>query len=238
MYAHFKEDQPVMSQPSFIDKFSQQFSLEPSRTALLIIDMQNATGNREMGLGKLLAEQGNIESAQYRFDRIENLLIPNIQRLIAGFRDAGAHIIWITYGANAADASDAPRHIAPIIKATNNIAGRPEHEIVDALKPGTGDLVLNKTTQGAFRSTALDSSLRALGVDTVVSTGVSTNNCVAMTSMEACDLQYRVVVTSDATGTDSDEMQEATLTMLRRLWARVLTTDEVLTEISPGGRSP
>ena len=91
MYAHFKEDQPVMSQPSFIDKFSQQFSLEPSRTALLIIDMQNATGNREMGLGKLLAEQGNSESAQYRFDRIENLLIPNIQRLIAGFRDAGAH---------------------------------------------------------------------------------------------------------------------------------------------------
>ena len=61
-----------------------------------------------MGLGKLLAEQGSIESAQYRFDRIENLLIPNIQRLIAGFRDAGAHIIWITYGANAADASDAP----------------------------------------------------------------------------------------------------------------------------------
>ena len=238
MYAHFKEDQPVMSQPSFIDKFSQQFSLEPSRTALLIIDMQNATGNRKMGLGKWLAEQGNIESAEYRFDRIENLLIPNIRRLIAAFRDAGANIIWITYGANAADASDAPRHIAPIIKATNNIAGQPEHEIVDALKPGIGDLVLNKTTQGAFRSTALDSSLRALGVDTVVSTGVSTNNCVAMTSMEACDLQYRVVVTSDATGTDSDEMQEATLTMLRRLWARVLTTDEVLNEISPEERSP
>ena len=84
MTAHFKEEQPVMSQPSFIDKFSQEFSLEPSRTALLIIDMQNATGNREMGLGKLLAEQGNIESAQYRFDRIENLLIPNTQRLIAG----------------------------------------------------------------------------------------------------------------------------------------------------------
>ena len=47
-----------MSQPSFIDNFSQQFSLEPVRTALLVIDMQNATGNRNMGLGKLLAEQG------------------------------------------------------------------------------------------------------------------------------------------------------------------------------------
>ena len=114
-----------MTQPSFIDNFSQQFSLEPSRTALLVIDMQNATGNRNMGLGKLLAEQGKIESAQYRFDRIDNLLIPNIQKLIAGFREAGAHVIWITYGANAADASDASHHIAPIIKATNNIAGQP-----------------------------------------------------------------------------------------------------------------
>jgi nicotinamidase-related amidase len=53
--------------------------------------------------------------------------------------------------------------------------------------------------------------------------------------MEACDLQYRVVVTSDATGTDSEEMQEATLTMLKRLWSRVLTTDEVLSELTAGG---
>jgi len=54
--------------------------------------------------------------------------------------------------------------------------------------------------------------------------------------MEACDLQYRVVVASDGTGTDSDEMQEATLTMLRRLWARVLSTDEILTELQAGGQ--
>ena len=154
MYEHFKESDLTMSQPSFIDTFSQQFSLVPEQTALLVIDMQNATGNREMGLGKLLAEQGNIASAQYRFDRIDQLLIPNIQKLIKGFRAAGAHVIWITYGANAADASDAPPHIAPIIKATNNIAGQPEHEIVDALKPGPGDLVLNKTTQGCLLYTS------------------------------------------------------------------------------------
>ena len=63
-------------------------------------------------------------------------------------------------------------------------------------------------------------------------TGVSTNNCVAMTAMEACELQYRVVVVSDGTGTDSDAMQESTLTMLRRLWARVLSTDELLDALS------
>ena len=227
-----------MSTPSFVDAFSQQFTLDPAHTALLIIDMQNATGNRHMGLGELLAEQGNSASAEYRFDRIEQLLIPNIQKLIEGFRAVGASIIWITYGANARDASDAPPYIAPIIKATTNIAGQPEHEVVDALKPGPDDLVLNKTTQGAFRSTALDSALRALGVTTVVSTGVSTNNCVAMTSMEACDLQYQVVVASDGTGTDSEDMQQATLTMLKRLWARVLSTDEILTELNAPGDSP
>ena len=51
MYEHFNKSDLAMSQPSFIDTFSQQFSLEPARTALLVIDMQNATGNREMGLG-------------------------------------------------------------------------------------------------------------------------------------------------------------------------------------------
>ena len=124
--------------------------------------------------------------------------------------------------------------MAPIIRATNNIAGQKEHEIVAALQPLPGELVLNKTTQGAFRSTGLDTTLRAKGIKTVVTVGVSTNNCVAMTSMEACDLQYRVVVVSDGTGTDSDDMQTATLTMLKRLWARVLTTDEVLTELQQG----
>lgn len=225
-----------MSQPGFVDAFSQTFTINPAETALVVVDMQNATGNRHMGLGKLLEGRGDFERAAYRFDRIDQLLIPNIRRLLEGFRSAGSPIIFITYGANAPDASDAPPHMAPIIKATNNIAGQPEHEIVAELTPEPGELVLNKTTQGAFRSTALDSTLRAQGIRTVVTVGVSTNNCVAMTSMEACDLQYQVVVVSDGTGTDSAEMQEATLTMLRRLWSRVLSTDEVLAELSGGSR--
>ena len=222
-----------MTQPGFVNSFSQTFALDPARTALVVIDMQNATGNRHMGLGKLLAERGEADSARYRFDRIEQVLVPNIQRLLAHFRSTGGKVIFITYGANAPDASDAPPHMASIIKATNNIAGQPEHEIVEGLRPNSGEIVLHKPTQGAYRSTALDSTLRALGVDTLITVGVSTNNCVAMTSMEACDLQYRVVVVADSTGTDSDQMQEATLTMLKRLWARVLTTDEVLAELTP-----
>lgn len=217
--------------PTFVDSFSQTVAVNAADTALLIIDMQNATGNRTMGLGKILAEQGTLDDAAYRFDRIDQLLIPNISKLASAFRSARAKVVYVTYGANMPDASDVPVHMAGIVKATNNIAGQPEHEIVAALTPKADELVVNKTTQGAFRSTGIDSHLKAMGVKSVVCVGVSTNNCVAMTAMEACDAQYRVVMVSDGTGTDSQEMQDATLTMLKRLWSRVMTTDEVLAEL-------
>lgn len=217
--------------PTFVDSFSQTVAVNAADTALLIIDMQNATGNRTMGLGKILAEQGTLDDAAYRFDRIDQLLIPNISKLASAFRSARAKVVYVTYGANMPDASDVPVHMAGIVKATNNIAGQPEHEIVAALTPKADELVVNKTTQGAFRSTGIDSHLKAMGVKSIVCVGVSTNNCVAMTAMEACDAQYRVVMVSDGTGTDSQEMQDATLTMLKRLWSRVMTTDEVLAEL-------
>ena len=217
--------------PTFVDSFSQTVAVNATDTALLVIDMQNATGNRNMGLGKILAEQGTLDDAAYRFDRIDQVLIPNISKLANAFRSVGARVVYITYGANMPDASDVPAHIAGIVKATNNIAGQPEHEIVAALAPKSDELVVNKTTQGAFRSTGIDSHLKAMGIKSVVCVGVSTNNCVAMTAMEACDAQYRVVMVSDGTGTDSEEMQNATLTMLKRLWSRVMTTDEEIAEL-------
>lgn len=218
-------------QPTFVDQFSQSVNLDSADTALIVIDMQNATGNRTMGLGKLLSDAGQADSADYRFSRIENLLVPNISRLLKHFRQNSARVLYVTYGANLADCSDVPAHMRDIVAATNNRAGEKEHEIVAALAPEPGELVLNKTTQGAFRSTGIDTHLKAMGIKTVVCVGVSTNNCVAMTAMEACDSQYRVVLVDDATGTDSDEMQEATLNMLRRLWSRVMSTNEIIAEL-------
>jgi nicotinamidase-related amidase len=222
----------MTAQPTFIDNFTRPVKLQPESTALIVVDMQNATGNRNMGLGKLLASQGREETASYRFDRIENLLVPNIDRLAEAMRASGGKVIYLTYGAELEDYSDTPAHMLRIVEATNNRAGHEEHEIVEALRPRSGELVLNKKTMGGFGSTGIDTNLKAMGIETVVVVGVSTNNCVAMTAMEACDHQYGVVVVSDATGTDSDEMQNATLTMLQRLWARVLTTDEVVAELS------
>lgn len=222
-------------EPSYIDSFTRQFPIRLETTALVIVDMQYASGSREHGLGKLLASQGQLDAAADRFDRIEQLIVPNIQRLLAFFRNGGGMVVYITLGPQLADFGDAPIHLRDWFRATNNHAGTREHEIIDALKPQAGELVLNKTTIGAFASTGIDAALKARNIGEVIVTGVSTNNCVGMTAMEAADRQYGVVLADDATGTCSQTMQDATTRTFRRLWGRVMTTDEILDEL--GGES-
>ncbi|MDX2223765.1 MAG: isochorismatase family cysteine hydrolase, partial [Rhodospirillaceae bacterium] len=194
---------------AYVNEYALQFTLKPATTALLVIDMQNATGSLNHGLAKKLRAEGRLEEAGYRFARINDLVVPNTQKLLAAFRALAAPVIYITYGAERPDCADVARHIRAFVSATGNRAGNPEHEIVDALKPLPHEPVLNKTTMGAFGSTGIDSRLRALGVTEVVCAGVSTNNCVGMTAMEAADKGYGVVLVSDATGTCSDRMQAA-----------------------------
>ncbi len=226
-----------MTDPTYIDDYTRQFRLDPATTALVIVDLQYASGSREHGLGRLLAAQGRLADAEYRFARIERLVIPNSRRLADAFRRAGARVVYLTYGSRLPDFSDAPIHLKAWLRAIDNRVGTREHEIVDELKPLPGELVLNKTTIGAFASTGIESQLRGMGIENIVVTGVSTNNCVGMTAMEACDRQFGVVVVSDATGTCSDEMQDATLRTFRRLWGRVMTTDEVIAELGARQRA-
>ena len=218
-------------EPTFVDEYTRPFQLDPGSTALIVVDMQYASGSRQHGLGKLLAAQGRLQEAEYRFSRIDKLIIPNTQRLLECFRALGARVIYVTLGPRAADYSDAPRHLRRWFEATHNHAGNKEHEIVAELKPRPDEIVFNKVTIGAFGSTGIDSYLKANGIEAVVLTGVSTNNCVGMTAMEAADRQYGAVVVADATGTCSDGMQEATLATFRRLWGRVMSTAEVVAEL-------
>ncbi|MEQ8733934.1 MAG: isochorismatase family cysteine hydrolase [Rhodospirillaceae bacterium] len=218
----------------YINAFNAPVKLDPKTTALLVVDMQYATGSRTHGLGKMLQEQGRLDEADYRFNRIDELVIPNSQKLLNAFRGAGARVVYVTYGAELSDCSDVPNHIRALVKATNNIEGQKEHEIVEALAPQDNETVLNKVTMGAFGSTGIESRLRAMGVAEIVAVGVSTNNCVGMTAMEASDRGFGVVLVSDATGTCDDDAQAAFEAMFLRLWGRVMTTSDVIAEL--GGK--
>ena len=77
----------------YLIDFLPDFRLDPAGTALLVIDMQYASGSRSHGLGRMLTEQGREESGSYRFDRIEQTVVPNIRRLLGFFRRHGLRII-------------------------------------------------------------------------------------------------------------------------------------------------
>ena len=216
---------------NYVEGFTAPVKLSARSTALVVVDMQNASGSRAHGLGKWLDSHGELDSAAYRFDRIDTLLIPNIAKLLMAFRSARAHVVHLTVGSERADYSDAPRHMRPFFEATNNHAGTIEHEIVAPLRPMSGEPVFNKVTMGGFASTGLGAHLTSQRITEIIVTGVSTNNCVGMTGMEASDRGFGVVLASDACGTCSDRMQSAFEDTFRRLWGRVATTDEIIAEI-------
>ncbi len=214
----------------YIRDFMAERAVEPARAALLIIDMQNASGARDGALGRRLRAEGS-SVGDYRFDRIERLVTPNALRLRERFRALGRPVLHVTVGAALPDASDAPPHMRKLFVETRNHLGSREHEIIDALKPLPGEHLLRKTSIGAFASTNIDSLLRALGAEQLWLCGVSTNMCVETTAREAADRGYLVTLVEDACGTTHEELHQVTMRNFQRLFGRVRSTAQSLEEL-------
>jgi nicotinamidase-related amidase len=212
--------------------------LEPRTTALAVIDMQYASACRTTGLGRWFAEQGRAEEGRYRFDRIEQLLVPNIARLLELFRAHDLTRIFIRLGAQMAGCRDLIPHLRQLETAFRNVAGEEEFEFLAELAPLPGEPVVTKLSASAFTSSNIDALLRNLGVETIVFTGVSTSQCVDLTARDAADRGYRSVVVEDAVAEDRPDYHEWTLEQFRRLFGRVATTDEVLAELQARLEAP
>lgn len=216
---------------TYINDFTPLITVNKEDTALIVIDMQYASGSRSKGLGAFLSKQGRLGEAEYRFDRIETLIIPNIRKLLTAWRKAKAPVIYVRVGAFRPDYSDAPAHVRAFFKMSNNYVGSDEHEIVEELRPMPGEPVVDKNTLGAFSSTNLQDIFQQKKIRKAVYVGVSTNNCVDGTACEASDRGYGSILVSDATGTCSELMQQITLDSFQRLSGRVATTDELIDEL-------
>jgi nicotinamidase-related amidase len=77
------------------------------------------------------------------------------------------------------------------------IRGEEGHDIIPALYPVAGEIVIDKPGKGAFYATALDSVLKRHHIDTLLVCGVTTEVCVNTTVREANDRGYRCVVLAD-----------------------------------------
>lgn len=221
---------PGIDEVDYIHAFMTQRPVDFSRAVLVVVDMQYATGHRQGALGRRMLREGS-NVTNYRFDRIESLVVPNIKRLLSGFRDRGGEVLYLTVGARRRDAADAPPHMKKFFLEMENYEGSREHEIIDELKPEPGESVINKTSIGAFASTGIDHLLRSLGKDQLYMTGVSTNMCVETTAREAADRGYLVTLVEDACGSTREELHEGTMVNFQRLFGRVVSTEEALAEL-------
>ncbi len=109
------------------------------------------------------------------------------------------------------------------------IAGDKSSEVLAELEPKPEDYYIVKYRWSAFFQTYLDLALRARGIDTLIVSGGSTDVGVAATLYSGRDLDYNMIVVSDACGTSHDQRaHDMLMELVFPRMARVRTTDEVL----------
>jgi ureidoacrylate peracid hydrolase len=93
-------------------------------------------------------------------------------------------------------------------------------------------LVIRKHYYDGFIGTVLDGALRARGIRTLVVTGTMTDICVLGTVIGGFNREYRMIVVEDGVATLWPEIQRATLDIIRRAYARVLSAKELSDELA------
>jgi nicotinamidase-related amidase len=219
------------------DELRYDFRLDPARTALLVVDMQYTNASRNTGRGKYLAEEGKGQRLSWRFDRIEQVVVPTVQRLLAYFREHGLRVMYVATGSQVDDFMDMPAYQRPFQRAAGNRVGSPYNAILREIAPLPGERVFPKTTQSAFMSTPIHTILRAMGIEYLVIVGVSTNGCVDATARNATDLNFHAVLVEDGTAAEREDFHNYALANFSTRKGRVLTGDAVIAELEAGLRA-
>ena len=205
-------------------------TVKAGSTALMIIDMQYVDADRNHGLGLDGQKRGWTEEMEYYFSRLESLVIPNVKQILEACRGARIHVVHVRVMNLAGDSSDTSwryRMFGIFVPP-----GAKDAEIIPELAPLPGEVVLSKTTSSVFISTNADFVLRNMGVDTIIMTGVVTNNCVESSTRNAADIGYRVLLVDDACAAWTQEGHEYSLRHLHRNFAIVKSTEQILDEIA------
>ena len=113
------------------------------------------------------------------------------------------------------------------------LSGTPAVEIIEELRPHPEDFVLMKPRFSAFYGTNLDGILTALGTQTLLVGGISTQRSVEGTARDAKNRDLQCLVVSDCCTAGELDVHEMTIKHVLPLLVRVRTTDEVLAAL-PG----
>jgi len=179
--------------------------LDPKRTALIVVDMQN----------DFVSEGGSLLVPDAKGT------VPNIQRLLELARTSGMRVV---FSQDTHDEGDPEWEIWP----EHARRGTWGWQIVDELQPREDELVVQKVRYDAFYGTSLDHMLRQWGVDTLVICGTVANICVHYTAASAALRWYRVVIPRDAVSALEPFDLESSLRQTAFLFAGTITTTAAL----------
>lgn len=202
-----------------------------TRTAVVMVDMQN-----------MYLEQDRRDlygwPPIWEFDRV----VAECAALLVEARAQGVPVIYTRQVSRPDGADMTPsmrRLLATLPDVSAAVDTRPEgwaSEILDAVAPQDGDIVIQKLRWDAFFGTELDNILRNLGAQRLVVAGLQTNVCVETTSRTALMKNYDVAVPEDAVSTDGHALHVNGLDALRVLYAEVAPWRELLAPDAPWDR--
>lgn len=196
-----------------VRKDYSRLTIDPSSTALLVIDMQKAfltSGSRE-----------EIPAGR--------AIIPTLEKLIDYCRKVGILVIYTRIShefLGGVYKELFPDHYKP--------NGRPYLSrseagfgIIDRLKPIDNDIIIDKDRYSPFFGTNLDVILRDRRIDTVIISGVATNVCCEAAARDAFSRDLRVIFLSNGNATLNKKMHEATLETVKLCLGYVIPASRV-----------
>lgn len=182
--------------------------IAPGRTALLVIDMQVDFASPEGLAAQWGQDLSTVPAA-----------LAAAERLVGAARAAGVPVAFV--GLFTAEANDSPiwdersrrRGLDPDEAPALCRADSPGSAFVDP-RPAAGEPVFRKTRYSPFWDTDIDAALRAMGVDTLVLAGLTTECCVDSTARDAFNHDYHVFVAADACAAYEPDLHAGALRML------------------------
>ncbi|MGD0193911.1 MAG: isochorismatase family cysteine hydrolase [Candidatus Dormibacteria bacterium] len=189
--------------------------VDPAHTALLLIDMQCDFVEPDGVFGML-----GIDLSMYRETR------PRLAGLLDEARRAPVLVVHVQNTTLPGRLSDSPAQIRFNLRMHEanrrdaaplrySVEGTPGHEIVEELRPKTGEIVVRKHRSSAFSGTDLDLLLRSNSIKTVVIGGCTTEGCVESTARDAMFNDFYVVIAIDCVASDDREQHDASLLLMR-----------------------
>ena len=192
----------------------------PGGTALVVIDAQN----------DFLHPDGWYAAQGIDIGHMQRCIEP-LKALLAAARTKGIPIVWTRHGIRGVEDGGPFMQLRPFLAEGGLRRETWGWEVLADLSPQPDDWYVAKTRLSAFYGTDLEVVLRGLRAETVLMTGVLTNQCVAATSKDAMFRDFKPIVIEECTGTTLPHLHEPAIEMMRVGWAEVRDLESALSEI-------